>query len=182
LPTVGGFYYRMPEMRASPPIGISGDEARRGGSSKREKRFSICLDPCAQRSPLMRHTALQRGGMQPISPVADFNAAPLSSSQRCRRPFPLEGFDFCRTSPFAGLRARLFSFWVHTADKAFLARGCAARISAFVWRLTEPNGLVLAYLIGALPHFSKRHLYCVYSPFEPSSEALRPERPRLFWR
>jgi hypothetical protein len=32
----------------------------------------------------MRHIALQRGAMPPISAAADFNAAPPSSSRRCR--------------------------------------------------------------------------------------------------
>jgi hypothetical protein len=40
--------------------------------------------PCSQRSPFMRHIALQRGAMPPISAAADFNAAPPSSSRRCR--------------------------------------------------------------------------------------------------
>jgi hypothetical protein len=40
--------------------------------------------PCSQCSPFMRHAALQRSAMPAISAAAEFNAASLSSSRRCR--------------------------------------------------------------------------------------------------
>jgi hypothetical protein len=43
----------------------------------------------------MRHAALQRGAMPPISAAADFYAAsPFFLPALSYRSFPLEGFDF----------------------------------------------------------------------------------------
>jgi hypothetical protein len=57
----------------------------------------------------MRHAALQRGAMPPISAAADFNAAPPSSSRRCRFGRSLwKVLTYLSDLNFAGLDARLF--------------------------------------------------------------------------
>jgi hypothetical protein len=57
----------------------------------------------------MKHAALQRGAMPPISAAADFlRGIAFFLPALSYRPFPLEGFDVCRTLTSPGLEPGFF--------------------------------------------------------------------------
>ena len=69
---------------------------------------------CLERSPGMGHVVLPNGSQLPVIDSGWFQhgIALFLPALPCR-PFPLEGFDFCRTSTFAGPLARLFCLVHH---------------------------------------------------------------------